>query len=241
MAEGIAELTRVVEAMRQPLTDYARLIQDIASSNAVALTLYGRVVSPTFDPARHTARSVMIMGQVDLAALRRLALHGAKLGKSAIAAPLVMTPDYIKASLDTFPLEFIEIGQHHLTLFGEDHFADLSFEDTHVRLQCERELKTVLIGLRQGLLAAAGREKFISALEQDVAEALMRTMRGMLWLKGMRDALPGDKVVEEIEKLTERKLPGVRTAMDPEADHGWEAFEKLYRDVESLGEIANGW
>jgi hypothetical protein len=241
MAEELAGMSRVTESMRKPIEDYTHLLRQLAGSNAKALTLFGAIAAGSFDASRHTARSVLVVRQVDLQMLRQLATHGAKLGKVNIAAPLIMTPEYIKASLDTFPLELLEIKQQHLTVFGDDYFEDLSFDDAHVRLQCERELKAILIGLRQGLLAAAGREKFVGALEMDVGEGLLRTLRGLLWLKGQTDAKPATEVLTDIERITERKLSGVRTALDPQAHHGWDELEGLYRDVESLGEIANAW
>lgn len=241
MVEERTGLGGVAALMRKPVEEYARLVKELAGTNAKALTLFGAIAAGSFDASRHTVRSVLTVGRVDLSMLRRLAEHGAKLGKAHIAAPLIMTPEYVKASLDTFPLELIEIMQQHLTLFGDEYFEDLSFEDTHVRLQCERELKAVLMGLRQGLLAAAGREKFVSALEMDVGEGLMRTLRGMLWLKGKKEARPATEVLTEVEKIADRKLTGVRTALDPSAHHGWNEYESLYRDVEALGEIANAW
>lgn len=241
MVEELAGLRRVVEPMRGPLEDYARLVRQVAGPNAKSLTLFGAIAAGSFDADRHTARNVLVVGRVDLDMLRQLATHGARLGKVHIAAPLIMTPEYIKASVDTFPLELIEIMQQHLVLFGNDYFEDLSFEEADIRLQSERELKAILIGLRQGLLAAAGREKLVSALEMDVAEGLLRTLRGLLWLKGKKDARPAADVLSDIEKITERKLSGVRTALDPSARHGWNEFEVLYRDVEALGEIANAW
>ena len=135
-----------------------------------------------------------------------------------------MTPGYIKASLDTFPLEFIEIHQCHITLFGHDHFETLSFNDVDVRLQCERELKTILIAMRQGLLAAAGREKLISEMEINVAKHLVQTFRGLLWLKGEKEAKPTAHVISEVENITERKLPGVRDALIVTGPHGWDLF-----------------
>lgn len=232
-------LDRVVASMRGPIEQYRTLVQELGRADVLTMTLFGMVTGASFDPARHTARNVLVLNQIDLRMLRRLAEHGTTFGKSHIAAPLIMTPAYIKTSLDTFPLELLEIQQNHLTILGEDRFDDLTFEASHIRLQCERELKTILIGLRQGLLAAAGREKFIGALEMDVGEGLIRTMRGLLWLKGQREAKPAAGVVGEIEKMTERKLAGVRAALDPGASHGWHEFENLYRDVEALGEVAD--
>ncbi len=241
MTEECTVLELVDQPMQKPLQEYAELVKEIAGVSAKALTFFGAVVSGSFDRHRHSARSVLIVDRIDLSVLRRLAEHGVKLGKAGITAPLIMTPDYISTSLDTFPLEFIEIQQRHVTIFGEDHFDDLVFQDAHVRLQCERELKVILIGLRQGLLAAAGREKFIGALEMDVAEGLMRTLRGLLWLKGQKEARPAVEVVAAVEKLADRRLPGITTALDPTARHGWSEFEGLYRDVEALGEVANEW
>lgn len=241
MTDVAQTLDRVVESMREPLRDYVTLLQGMTKGQLKTLALFGTIAAGSFDPARHAARNVLVVPKVDLEMLRRLSAEGAKLGKARIAAPLVMTPEYIKESLDTFPLELLGISQCHVILVGDDPFVDLKFDDSHVRLQCERELKTVLIGMRQGLLAAAGRDKILGALEVDVAEGLLRTLRGMLWLKGSKDALPAPKVLEEIEKVTDRKLDGIRTALDPNATHGWDQFRTLYQDVEALGKIADAW
>lgn len=241
MTEPDAKLEQVVESLRQPLRDLERLVAQTAGANLKGLTLFGRITHPTFDPSYRTARSVMVVERADLGMLRRLAEHGLRLGRAGIAAPLVMTPKYIAASLDTFPLEFIEIKQHHLTLRGEDHFDGLEVKDTDVRLQCERELKVLLIGLRQGLLSAAGREKFIEVVADDATEAVLRSLRGILWLSGRKEGKPDDEVVDEAETLIKRKFPGVRRSLDPSATVGWDEFETLYSDVEALGEFANAW
>ena len=89
--------------------------------------------------------------------------------------------------------------------------------------------------------AAAGKEKYLGAIEVDIGEGLLRTLRGLLWLKGQRDAKPAGEVLSEVEKIAERKLAGMRNALDLTAPHGWTQFEMLYRDVEALGEIADAW
>ena len=241
METSMAGCDAVAEPMRDRLERFTGLVRELAGEKAKALTLFGSIAAGRFDPGRHVARSVLVLERVDLSFLSRLAQHGPKLGKARISAPLIMTPDYITSSLDTFPLELIDIQQKHITVFGEDYFEDLSFDDGHVRLQCERELKTILLGLRQGLLAAAGREKNVGALEQDVGEGLVRTLRGLLWLKGQKDWRPAEDVIAAVEKLAERGLPGIRNALDPVARHGSREFEALYRDAEALGEMVNAW
>ncbi|UCG15229.1 MAG: hypothetical protein JSV19_08015 [Phycisphaerales bacterium] len=241
MAEESAGMDRVPEFLRGPIHEYAGLVRKLAGANARALTLFGAVVAGSFDPDRHVVRNVLVLGEVDLEVLKRLAEHGAKLGKQRISAPLIMTPEYIAESLDTFPLELLEIQQQHVTLFGQDHFVELTFAESDLRLQCEREIKAILIGLRQGLLAAAGRDRILGELEVDVAAGLLRTLRGMLWLKGDKKPKPSAAVVDAVETVTDRKLHGLRTALDPTAEHSWPEFQRLYEDVAALSVIVNAW
>lgn len=239
MGDEPLKLDRIAEPMREAIRRYAGLLRELAGDNARSLTLFGAIAAGTFDASRHTVRNVLLLERVDLNMLRRLAEQGVKIGKDRIRAPLIMTDAYIGASLDTFPLEFIEIQQMHVTVFGGDPFGDLKFADEHVRLQCERESKSLLIGLRQGLLAAAGREKALEAVEQDVSDALLRTLRGMLWLKGQKEARGAADVVREVEKVTGREMPGVRAAVAGTGPRGWTSFERLFRDVASLAELAD--
>ncbi len=241
MGESLHGLDRVPEFLRGPVREYAALIASLGGENVVSLTLFGAVVAGSFDPQRHTVRNVLVLKHVDLDMLRALAGHGSKLGKNHIAAPLVMTPEYIRDSRDAFPLEFLEIQQQHATLFGPDAFAGLTFDERDVRLQSERELKVILIGLRQGLLASMAKERALGELGIEAAAALLRTLRGMLWLKGKKEAMAADDVVQAIEALTARRLDGLRTTLDPTAQRGWPEFELLYRDVAELGALVDGW
>jgi hypothetical protein len=63
----------------------------------------------------------------------------------------------------------------------------------------------------------------------------------MCWLRGDTDPMPPDRILAETEKHIDRRLNGLRTALDPAADHGWATFEAFYGDVEALGEMIDGW
>ena len=232
-------LTDLPEGLRTPFGRYVETLREIFTATARGVTVYGPAVTGDFDPQVHAVRNVLVVEKVDLDALRRLSERGRQLGRDGIAAPLIMTPEYVKQSLDTFPLELIEIGETGSTVFGDNLFDDLSPEDAHVRLQCERELKVLLIGLRQGLLTAAGRERVVAALEIDAGAGLLRTMRGLLWRKGERKVRGMAEVLSAMEKTSERKWPAIRTALNRSGAHGWQEFVALYDEVQALSEVAN--
>lgn len=241
MTDEQVKLDKVTAPMRAAVPTYVEIVRQCAGGADVSLVLYGKVLTSEFDPRVDTAASVLVLPAMDVEALRRLAARGPQLGKLGFAAPVVMTPEFIRASLDTFALELIEIEQNRLVLLGPDVWADLKFEAAHVRMQCERELKTASLGMRRGLLTAAGQERMLDPLVAEVAAGLERVLRGMLWLKDHRAYTPAPAMLAEIETLIGRKLDGVGTAWQEPRPHGFAAWQVLHEDVVSLGKIVDAW
>lgn len=241
MPEAMAVTERLGSELRDVLGRYVEMLRQLAGPNVLGVTVYGAALDSGFEPGRQAARNVVVLEHVDLDLLRRVAEHGVHLARSGIEAPLIMTPAYIDGSRDTFPLELLEIAQRHVTIDGEDYFAALAFEADHVRLQCEHELKALLIRLRRGLLSAAGRTAPIPALLADACDDLLRVLRGMLWLKGQREALAARELLSGVERLTALRLDGARGALDGAVRREWGAFDAFYRDVEALGKAVNDW
>jgi hypothetical protein len=226
--------------MREALRGYAQLVGEIAGAELDSLALYGPILGHYFQADRMTASSVLVLKRVDLGKLRKIGAEGARLGRQHISAPLIMTTEFIEGALDTFPLELMEIAQRRATIVGRDCFASLEFAQEHMRLQCEREFRRIQIRLQQGLLAAADREEMLSPIELDVGRHILRTLRGLLWLKGQKEHVPRKDVLQRCSELTGRPLGGVRQAMDANANHGWSEFAALYEDVEALETMTNG-
>ncbi|MCB9853910.1 MAG: hypothetical protein H6819_12490 [Phycisphaerales bacterium] len=222
--------------MAEKLQQYGDIVAGLAGPNLAGLTAYG----DGLDGATSTIASVLVVHKVDLAQLRLLAERGPALGNLGMMAPVVMTPGYVDKSLDTFPMELMEIHQKHVTLAGRDYFASLSIEDEHLRLQCERELKRILIRMRQGVLAAGGREDVLSELGADVGLHLVRTIRGLIWLRGERGFLPMDQAIGAASTLVGGELPGPRRAVRRDGANGWADFLALYADVERLATYVDG-
>ena len=234
-------LNSVPATLREALRDYALRLRAHGGPHVLGLTLYGPVAGSAFDATLHTISNVVVLDVVELDILRRLAGEGSRFGRNYITAPLVVTPSFLQGSRDTFPLEFIEIQQRRIVLFGDDLFGPLLFDPAHVRLQCERELKVLAVGMRQAVVADGAKE---AALRRAVLPALLgmlRVLRGLLWLKELRHPLSAAGVLVEVENLAGRHLPGVRRALEAPSAVDWLVFEKLYSDVETLGQIADGW
>lgn len=58
----------------------------------------------------------------------------------------------IKSSQDVFPLEFLHIKSKNVTLCGEEPLTNFSPNLTELRMECERELRGLLVHMRRAFL-----------------------------------------------------------------------------------------
>jgi len=217
------------------------VFQAIAGSQALSLSLLGSVAAGTFVPGRHQVHNALVLQAIDLDRLRQLAKEMPPFRRLAIAPPWFSRRIIWRSSLDTFPLELLEMQQQHLTLFGEDCFQPLEFDSKYVRLQCERELKSMVLGHASGPVTAAGDEKRLFDQHVHAADGLLRILRGMLWLKGSRQARPAAEVVTEIETAVARSLPGIRALLHSHKRPSWPDYCALHTDLDALGSTTDAW
>ncbi|MCB2210521.1 nucleotidyltransferase domain-containing protein [bacterium] len=76
--------------------------------------------------------------------------------KKGYAIPLILSRNYLESSLDTYPIEFLDMKLFHQTLFGDDLLASIEIEPKDLRLQAEREIKGKWVALRQAALELGG-------------------------------------------------------------------------------------
>ena len=240
MSAAPEALDQLVESLRRPVAEYAHRMREHFGTHLLSLAIYGPASTAAYDARRDAVRSAAVFDAIDWELLWQLAGHGVRLARHGLTPPMVFTPDHLRRSCDTFPLEFLEIQQQHVTLFGDDFFAPLVFQDRDIQRQCERELKVISIALHQRLLASGGRKRRLKRFGHELTEHLARTLRGMLWLKGQREPFSNRQVIEHTETLIGRPLPGVCSVAGETESTAWQEFRDLYADVQVLEQYADG-
>jgi len=215
--------------------------------NIHSITITGSALTDDFDPGKSDVNSVFVLDEMDFKFLEILAPLGKKYGKKRIAAPLIMTPEYIKNSLDVFPLEFLNIKLLHKTLFGEDLFDDLKIDPSDLRLQCERELKVRLIGLRQGYLSSSGDAKILTDLFINTISGYIPVFRGIILILGKEPPLRNEDVLTGLSEISGVDTQVFRTVLKQKKQKTKMMFKQLnaifkdyYVAMEKLGDIVDG-
>jgi hypothetical protein len=230
---------RFTVPLRSLIEQFAERMQLVAGPS-IGLTIFGPAVTGSIRSGTRI-ESVLLLESIDLTMLRRLASAGAQSHAEHFAPPLVMTRPSLLSSRDTFPLELLAIQQQHVTVLGDDVFDGLTFEPRDMRLECERELRTMLLAMRQALLVSGGDETSLDALQRHAEMGLLRILRGLLWLKGQKHAPMPEQTLIEMEALARRPLLGVRAAIEHGGGRGWQHFRLLYDDLDALGNLTDAW
>ena len=160
----------------------------------------GTAVTDDFNEKISDVNSIFVLKKMELKFLELIAPLGKKYGKHKVAAPLIMTPDYIRTSLDVFPIEFLNFSLIHLTVFGEDILENLEINRMDLRHQCERELKAKLIQLRQGYISSQGNRKILTEGFVSSIAGYIPLFRGIISLFGKEPPVRQSEVITALSE-----------------------------------------
>jgi hypothetical protein len=180
--EKSLRLDAVPEQVREALAVFTEKLNAALGDNLQSVTVVGSSLTKDYRPGQSDINTVLVLGKLTANSFDAIADMAKPISKKGISAPLLMTRAYIERSLDVFGVEFLDFQLAHQTILGNDPFASLSVSKKDVRLQCERELKAILIRLRQGYIASAANKKLVRDILISTIKGLAPLLRAMLWL-----------------------------------------------------------
>jgi hypothetical protein len=186
---GMTLSDRDNKALQATITDVVRICGPALRS----ISLRGEAA--VLPRSRTTALElVIVVERVDAPLLRSLAPHTRRWHRRGISLPLVLDPTYIESSLDTFPLEFLELSDRRLHLWGDtDPFADLPINRAHLRFELEVQLRGKMLHLWEAYLETGTSTRAVRELLCASAPSFATAARALLFLTDrQRPTDPGE-------------------------------------------------
>ncbi len=177
-----------------------------------SLYIYGSATTDDFHEKFSDINVALILKDISIKNIVKARDCIKNLKKKHVAAPLFLKSDYIHDSLDSFPIEFLNIKTSHVTLEGEDFFENLVIESDHIRLQAERELKGKLILLRAALLENIGNKKILNNVVVNSFTSFIPVLKGLLFI--MKSEIPKNSldIIKKVEESCGIDLSSFLTA-----------------------------
>ena len=152
----------------EPLAAVLHDLQLIFSGRLESFVAYG----PATPAASLALVETLTAEDLTACAARAHAWHHA-----GAATPLLLTRGELSGSLDAFPIEYGEMLDAHLVLFGIDPFADLAIDAGDLRRACEVQVKSHLLHLRENYIDCGARPSAVRALVANSAHAFRTLLR----------------------------------------------------------------
>jgi len=169
--------------------------------NLVSVFLYGSATGINFIPKVSDINSVIVVKDINLQLLQKILKPIAIAKRHRIEAPLIFTEEYIQSSLDVFPIEFLDMKENYVVLYGKDVLKDIDVKDSYIRLFCEQQIKGKLIRIRQAYLELGLNKKGLESLMKDSLTSLMAVFRSLIRLKKSDIPIDTEKLLSKIKDL----------------------------------------
>ena len=186
--------------VNKTIKPYMEQFLEIHGGSIISVIIYGSAACGDYIAGSSDINSIIVFNKIGVSELKKSLNIVNKGIRHKINTPLFLTQEHIKTSLDTFPIEFIEMKENHILIYGQDVLADINIDPVNIRFICEEQIKGKLIRIRQAYLEIGLRKKGIEALIKESFTSLFPVFRGMLRLKGIT---PFNSKKENIKALGE--------------------------------------
>ncbi|MBN2453419.1 MAG: hypothetical protein JXB40_04075 [Candidatus Omnitrophica bacterium] len=185
--------------LKSVLDAFIDRLKNCYGDGLISAILYGSASSGEFSDKYSNLNIMIVLDDTGLKNLSKIRpiINSPKFG---MITPIFFTEEFIKNSLDVFPIEFLDIKENYLVLHGKDVISGLVTDAKNLRFQCEHELKSKLINVRKGYIDIGNQAELERLLFRTFTSAI-HIMRNLLRLKGINPPYPKEAVLSESEKV----------------------------------------
>jgi len=157
-------MSKIPRSPEEIFEEFAGDLKAAFADDLVSIILYGSGAKGEYVYKKSDLNFLVILTESGIRNLAKAFDLVKKWSKRKVAVPLFVTREYIDSSLDSFPIEFLNMQKHHKLVYGEDVLTPLKIEHKNLRLQCEEQVKGKLLHLREEFLRTMGKKRHLEQL-----------------------------------------------------------------------------
>jgi hypothetical protein len=197
------DMERIVVGARKVLEPFFAAFPEGLDGRIKAAVVTGEAALPGFVVGGTAIELMLLVDQVDRTLLDQVGKAVRPLTRKGLVPPLILTQDELASSLDAFPLEFLTVKATGIVVAGDCELSGLDIKTSDLRVQCERELRGLLLHARMAAVQSGEREAELGRMLAAGSGKLITVLRGLDVLAGG----DGKGTVSELTaRLAERKL-----------------------------------
>ncbi len=163
------------------------LVADLRAThgtNLASIVLYGSAAAGDHVELRSDYNLLIALTRITPEDLRQAQAPMREWQRLGHPLPVYFTVEELADAADVFPIEFHQMANARVVLFGKDPFEFVTVTDASLRLQAEYELRSKLIQLRRLYIPASVSVEKLSDLMSDSLASFAALFRAVLILHG---------------------------------------------------------
>lgn len=239
LIEGLPEETqRLVQT-------YSKEVKAALGDRLEGLLIYGSAVRGEFLPGRSNLNMVLIVTEYKASTLNAYAPVHKRWSKEQVVAPLFLTEREIVATSALFPLEFLELQEHHRVLGGRDPFVGFHVPTDRLKDQVVQGLSGHVLRLRQRYVEGGGMDDAVTILLPLTITSTVPLLRGVQRVRGRSVLTESMSVIQDVAASLSLDLRGLQDALllkrgqiTPGPSEIPRLFDRYLQGVTALAEAA---
>lgn len=163
------------------------LVEDLRAThgdNLTCVVLYGSAAAGDYIELRSDYNILIALNRITPDDLRQAQAPMRNWQRLGHPLPVYFTVEELSDAADVFPIEFHQMANARIVLYGHDPFEFVKLSDTHLRHQTEYELRSKLIQLRRLYIPASVSIEKLCDLMSDSLSSFAALFRAALLLHG---------------------------------------------------------
>ncbi|HEX6732850.1 MAG TPA: hypothetical protein VF074_22715 [Pyrinomonadaceae bacterium] len=235
--------TVVKEALNGLVTDLRAAHGDRLAS----IVLYGSAAAGDHIELRSDYNLLIVLNKITPEDLRQAQAPMREWQRLGHPLPVYFTVEELSDAADVFPIEFHQMANARLVLYGHDPFEFVKLSDQNLRHQTEYELRSKLIQLRRLYIPASVSVEKLCDLMTDSLSSFAAIFRAVLLLHGQEAPVSkSDCVRETVGLLTLDPTPFMQifefrsgNAMPGSEEEANEIFGAYLNEIEKVVEAVD--
>ena len=192
------EELKIPQNLKENTQGFIQELKALYQQGLISVSLYGSAASGEFVDRYSNLNLLVVLQNTDLINLKRVSVL---IAKFKMISPLFLTESYIVSSIDIFPIEFLDMQENYRLLYGKDVLKDIVIDIHNLRFQCEQELKSKLINLRQSYLRIYTDKLALRNLLFKSFTSVMHILRNVIRIKGSEPPYLKQDILKEIKEI----------------------------------------
>ena len=189
--------TEIQEALKGLVDD----LRATHGDNLASVVLYGSAAAGDHDVLRSDYNLLIALNRITPEDLRQAQAPMREWQRLGHPLPVYFTIEELADAADVFPIEFHQMANARVVLYGHDPFEFVQLSNANLRHQAEYELRSKLIQLRRLYIPASVSIEKLCDLMNDSLSSFAALFRAVLMLHGQEAPVSKPDCVRATAKL----------------------------------------